>query len=105
VTAPAPARSAHVEPILEVENLKVHFPITEGFLRRTVGHVKAVDDVRSPCTRARRWPWSARAAVARPRSASLRVHDVTAGQIAYHRRDHSSVDLSLLDTRARKPYR
>lgn len=32
-------------PILEVHNLKKHFPITKGFLRRTVGQVKAVDGV------------------------------------------------------------
>jgi len=31
--------------ILEVHNLKKYFPITAGILRRTVGHVKAVDDV------------------------------------------------------------
>jgi len=31
--------------ILEVKNLKVHFPIISGFLRRTSGYVKAVDDV------------------------------------------------------------
>jgi peptide/nickel transport system ATP-binding protein len=31
--------------ILEVHNLKKHFPITKGLLRRTVGHVRAVDGV------------------------------------------------------------
>ncbi len=31
--------------ILEVNNLKKYFPIKGGILRRTVGHVKAVDDV------------------------------------------------------------
>lgn len=31
--------------VLEVNNLQVHFPITAGLWRRTVGHVKAVDDV------------------------------------------------------------
>ncbi len=31
--------------ILEVRNLKKYFPITEGFLKRTVGYVKAVDDM------------------------------------------------------------
>ncbi|WAA14017.1 dipeptide ABC transporter ATP-binding protein [Fervidibacillus halotolerans] len=31
--------------ILEVNNLKKYFPIKGGVLRRTVGHVKAVDDV------------------------------------------------------------
>ena len=36
---PAPA------PVLEVTSLKKHFPIKKGILRRTVGHVFAVDDV------------------------------------------------------------
>jgi len=31
--------------ILEVRNLKVHFPIKKGVFARTVGYVKAVDDV------------------------------------------------------------
>ena len=33
------------ENLLEVRNLKKHFPIQKGFLKRTVGHVKAVDGV------------------------------------------------------------
>ncbi|MFA5291835.1 MAG: oligopeptide/dipeptide ABC transporter ATP-binding protein [Phycisphaerae bacterium] len=31
--------------LLNVENLKTWFPIKKGLLRRTVGHVKAVDDI------------------------------------------------------------
>ncbi len=31
--------------VVEARDLKVHFPIQRGFLRRTVGHVKAVDGV------------------------------------------------------------
>jgi len=31
--------------LLEVKNLKKYFPITSGLMLRTVGHVKAVDDV------------------------------------------------------------
>ncbi|UCD39051.1 MAG: dipeptide ABC transporter ATP-binding protein [Fidelibacterota bacterium] len=31
--------------LLTVENLKKHFPIKKGLLRRVLGHVKAVDDV------------------------------------------------------------
>ncbi len=31
--------------VIEVKNLKKYYPITRGFLRRTVGQVKAVDDV------------------------------------------------------------
>jgi len=33
------------EYLLEVRNLKMHFPIKAGILKRTVGHVKAVDGV------------------------------------------------------------
>jgi len=33
------------ERLLEVNNLKVHFPIRKGFFQRTVGYVKAVDGV------------------------------------------------------------
>lgn len=33
------------KPILKIQNLKVHFPIRKGIFKRTVGYVKAVDDV------------------------------------------------------------
>src|SRR5205085_5440411 len=32
-------------PVLDVVNLKKHFPVKKGILRRTVGQVYAVDDV------------------------------------------------------------
>ena len=32
-------------PILEVKNLKVHFPVMSGIWRRTKGYVRAVDDI------------------------------------------------------------
>jgi oligopeptide/dipeptide ABC transporter ATP-binding protein len=31
--------------LLQVENLKTYFPIKKGFFKKTVGHVKAVDDI------------------------------------------------------------
>jgi peptide/nickel transport system ATP-binding protein len=44
--AAAPAAGAATgDALLEIEELKVHFPIRRGFFRRTVGHVKAVDGV------------------------------------------------------------
>lgn len=33
------------EKILQVKDLKTHFPIKGGILKRTIGHVKAVDDI------------------------------------------------------------
>ncbi|MGC9467878.1 MAG: ABC transporter ATP-binding protein [Anaerolineae bacterium] len=32
-------------PLLEVKSLKKYFPVQKGFLRKVIGHVKAVDDV------------------------------------------------------------
>jgi len=39
--APAPPAA----PLLQVDDLKVHFPIRRGLLQRTVGHLRAVDGV------------------------------------------------------------
>ena len=45
VSAPSTA-AAGGETLLEVRNLKKYFPVTEGLVfQKTVGHVKAVDDV------------------------------------------------------------
>ena len=45
-TAVDTGRNGHSgEYLLETRNLKMHFPIRAGVLRRTVGHVKAVDGV------------------------------------------------------------
>ncbi|MFD1510324.1 ABC transporter ATP-binding protein [Lacimonas salitolerans] len=41
VPAPVPADS---KPLISTKNLRVWFPIQRGFLKRTVGHVKAVND-------------------------------------------------------------
>ncbi|HZQ00995.1 MAG TPA: ABC transporter ATP-binding protein [Reyranella sp.] len=39
------AADANAREIVRLDDLKVHFPIKRGVLRRTVGHVKAVDGV------------------------------------------------------------
>jgi peptide/nickel transport system ATP-binding protein len=43
--APVARHDAVASPLLEVRDLKVHFPIRRGILKRTVGYVKAVDGV------------------------------------------------------------
>lgn len=40
-----PPTASDAEPIVAADKLRVWFPIKRGFLRRTVGHIKAVDDV------------------------------------------------------------
>ena len=45
-TTPAPAPAGNgVGPLVEVENLKVYFPIYAGLLQRRAGDVRAVDDI------------------------------------------------------------
>ena len=45
MTSDGPTQSTPQAPLLELKNLKKYFPITRGFFKRTVGYVKAVDDV------------------------------------------------------------
>jgi microcin C transport system ATP-binding protein len=40
-----PPIDATAPEVIHTQDLKVHFPIKRGFLRRTVGHVKAVDGI------------------------------------------------------------
>jgi peptide/nickel transport system ATP-binding protein len=42
---PRPAEVQDAEPLVSIKDLKIHFPIKKGILRRTVDHVKAVDGV------------------------------------------------------------
>ena len=44
-TTAAPARTASKDVLLDIDCLKMHFPIRRGLLRRRVGEVKAVDGV------------------------------------------------------------
>ena len=42
---PDPIPRPDADPVVRGENMRVWFPIKKGFLRKTVGHVKAVDDI------------------------------------------------------------
>lgn len=53
--------------LLEVRNLKKHYPIRKGLLSKQVGSVKAVDGVTMSVQRGKRWPWSASPAAANRR--------------------------------------
>ena len=44
-STPRPAAGPRADVVLEVRDLKKHFPVKKGLLRRTVGHVYAVDGV------------------------------------------------------------
>ena len=61
------AASGAGEHIIEVEDLKVHFPVRAGFFKAQVGTVKAVDGVTFDVRRGETLAWSASRAAARAR--------------------------------------
>ena len=96
-----------VLPLLDVQNLKMHFPIHRGFLNRRVGAVKAVDDVsfhiqpgetlglvgESGC---------GKTTVGR---SLVRIYEPTDGKIIYRNNgDSSDVNLAALDAHELKAY-
>ena len=45
LSPPSAGPAAALSPLVRLEGLEVHFPIRQGVLKRTVGHVRAVDGV------------------------------------------------------------
>ena len=94
------------QPLLQVDNLKVHFPIRGGFLRRVQSYVRAVDGV-SLAIR----PGETLSLVGESGSGKttvgrtiLRAIDPTEGSILYHIGDRS-VDLSKLQGQQLRKFR
>jgi oligopeptide/dipeptide ABC transporter ATP-binding protein len=93
--------------ILEVKNLKLHFPIRYGVFQRLIGHVKAVDGVsfslrdgevlglvgESGC---------GKTTVGRT---ILRLYNPTSGEIWYNKAAGGRVDLAKISQRQMKPLR
>ena len=93
--------------LLEVKNLKMHFPIMAGFFRRVVGHVKAVDDVSFTIHQGETLGLVGESGCGKTTAGRciLRAYDPTAGQILYRRPDNQVVDLARLSDQELKPYR
>ena len=95
------------EPLLNVKNLKMYFPITRGFMRRVVGSVRAADDVNLTV-----YPGETLGLVGESGCGKttvgrciMRVYDPTAGQILYQDKAGKKVDLAGLSNKELKPYR
>lgn len=93
--------------ILQVTDLKMHFPIRRGFLQRVVGYVKAVDGVDFSI-----YPGETLGLVGESGCGKTtigrciaRAYEPTGGEVLY--RDHAgkSVDLVKLSNRELRPYR
>lgn len=88
--------------LVEVSNLSVHFPIQKGLFRRTVGYLKAVDDISFKITRGTTVGLVGESGSGKTTvgNVMVRLVEPTAGTIAY-----DGMDLSSLDKASFFPYR
>ena len=85
--------------LLEVKNLKMHFPIQKGLLRRTVGYIRAVDGVNYTIKTGETLSIVGESGCGKTTMGRciLRVYNPTDGEILYRRDDGQTVDLIKLD--------
>ena len=95
------------KPLLEVKNLKMHFPIHRGFFQRVAGYVKAVDGVSFTIHEGETLGLVGESGCGKSTTGRclLRVYEPTSGEINYHREDGQVVDLTTLSNTRLKPYR
>ena len=76
-------------PLVKVENLKMYFPVTKGLTSRTVGHVKAVDDVSFEVYPGETYGLVGESGCGKTTTGKcvLRVHNPTDGKILYNGTD------------------
>jgi peptide/nickel transport system ATP-binding protein len=95
VTTGAPgAGRPPIEPLLKVENLKVHFPIKAGlFFDKTVGHVRAVDGVDLAIERGATYGLVGESGCGKSTlgRAILRLEEPTAGRVLFDGTDIASL--------------
>jgi peptide/nickel transport system ATP-binding protein len=85
--------------VVEVQQLRKYYPIVRGFLRRTVGMVKAVDDVSFHLNRGETLSLVGESGCGKTTTGRciLRAIDPTAGKILFHRSDGEEIDITGLD--------
>ena len=85
--------------LLEVEDLRVHFPITAGIWSRTVGHVRAVDDISFHVEEGETLGLVGESGCGKTTTgrAILRAAEPIEGKVMFKRRDGSRVDVTQAD--------
>jgi oligopeptide/dipeptide ABC transporter ATP-binding protein len=93
--------------ILEVKDLKQHFPIHRGFLQRVVGYIKAVDGVSFSLREEEVLGLVGESGCGKTTLGRtiLRLYDPTAGQIRFRKHDGDWVDISKISQKEMKPLR
>jgi peptide/nickel transport system ATP-binding protein len=95
-------RATITDKLLEVEDLKVYFPVKKGFFQRTVGHVKAVDGVTLSIPKGKTLALVGESGSGKSTigQAILSLVPITEGSVKFE-----DQDLAILSQTALKPYR
>jgi peptide/nickel transport system ATP-binding protein len=93
--------------LLDVRDLRKFFPIKKGFLRKTVGHVRAVDDVSFFVKRGETLALVGESGCGKTTTSRciLRAIDPTEGQILFRTKDDGVVDIASLPRKRLRPLR
>ena len=96
------------QPLLEVNNLKKYFPIKKGFFKKTVGHVRAVDDVNFFINEGETLGLVGESGCGKTTTSRcvLRAVNPSGGKISYRTKDERQVDIATLsdqEMRALRP--
>lgn len=88
-----------LKPILEVKNLKKHYPIVRGFTRRLVGVTKAVDGVSFTVPQAKTLGLVGESGCGKTTTGHCIMRGIqpTAGQVIFHDRSKGPVDVAAAD--------
>lgn len=87
-----------MEPLLEVKDLKMYFPIRRGILRQVVGHVRAVDSVNFHIERGETLGLVGESGCGKTTTGRcvVRAYDPTEGEILYHEDNTLTRDIKKL---------
>jgi peptide/nickel transport system ATP-binding protein len=97
----------HTSRLLEVKNLKKYFPIRKGFFRKTIGNVRAVDDVSFFINEGETLGLVGESGCGKTTASRciLRALVPTSGEMIFRTKEGTSVDLAKLSRAQLRPLR